>query len=144
MFQKYKNAEDFMNMNDVDFKEIQSAKTNFLSLSQLMETGNALGESERLSFVFLNLAHKVTDLRLGLTSSLLDAQGNVKTVEGLLFRSVDAKSAAEKNKIIPAMQDYVDASSKANDLKDISEYLNNKHADFMSAHVYYKNISSRK
>ena len=24
------------------------------------------------------------------------------------------------------------------------EYLNNKHADFMSAHVYYKNLASRK
>lgn len=144
MLRKYENAESFLHENEMDFSEIQSAKTHYLSLAQLSESGNALGKAEELSFIFLNLSHKVTDVRLGLTSSVLTAESNIKTTEGLLYRQVDAKSVAEKKIIIPSLQGYVDAQSRHNDLKDILEYLKNKHENFVAAHVYYKNIASRK
>lgn len=139
----YKTVQDFFALHQSKFDLVQNSDVKYLSLSQLMESGEALQRTEELAFDFLNLVNVVSEMSFGLSSAVLKSKECIKTTEGSLYRQLDG-SAAERKMLIPSMQSHVDATSVYADLLDLKEYLELKLAGFNSAHVYYKNLASRR
>ena len=139
----YNSAEEFFKANEAPMKEIGASNTKLMSMSELMTTGDVLTKCDELSYEFLRLMNVVSQIRLGLTASVIRAKEGVKTTEGVIYRALEG-SATEKKMLIPSMQEHVTASDKLADLTDISDYLQQKYEAFQSAHVYYKNLASRR
>ena len=106
----------------------------------MAESGDPLGESEDLAYLFLKLANICDDLRMGLTRSSLNAKADQKKVEGLLYRELSG-SAAEKSKVIQAEAKYVEATKIRNDLEDLASYLQMKHETLMANYYYYRSFN---
>ena len=143
MLPVYNTIQDFFALHQADIDLIQKSDVKFLSLAELMVTGEALQKTEELAFEFLNLVNLTSELSYGLTSSLLKAKENVKTIEGSLYRQLEG-SAAERKMLIPSMQNHVDAVAILADFTDMKDYLDLKLSVFNSAHVYYKNLAMRR
>lgn len=143
MLPVYNTVSDFFTMHQAKFDLIQKSDVKFLSLAQIMESGEALQKTEELAFDFLNLINITSELNFGLTSAVLKSKENVKTTEGSLYRQLDG-SAAERKVLIPSMQSHVDATAILSDLVDLKDYLDLKLAVFNSGHVYYKNLAQRR
>lgn len=146
MFSKrYKDSLDFHNNHQEKFDLIISASSKLKSMNQLGETGNALGEAERLTFEFLHLGTICSELLFGLTGSTLDAKSKIKQTEGIFFRDLSVKtSAIDKAKLVQCLPAYMEADRCYNDLLDLSEYIAMKKKDFEAAYYYYRDLSNRK
>lgn len=137
----YKSFEEFYASNADGFDKVLRAKTELKSPMECAQTGSAIVEAERLSYVFLNYKSLVTDLKLGLSASVLIAKDNMKAVRAELFKQSSEKAANAKERDVESHPKYIEAAKIYSQLNDIKEYLDLKHQDFDSCHYYYKNIA---
>lgn len=137
---RYESFDQFFRVNSESFKQVQSAKTQLKSPQQLGMSGNAIIESEKLAFHFLNLENLVSDLLFALGASVLDAKHDIKNQMGLAYRDLSG-SATERSKLIESDERVIKAHNKYNDLHDLEDYLKNKYSDFEKNHYYYKQLS---
>lgn len=137
---RYESFNQFFRLNKEDFQRVHSARKQMKSLAELGVTGNALIESEKLAYQYLNLKNLVSDLLFGIAASVLDAKHDIKNQKALSYR--DLKGAqGERNILLESDKRVVSANEKYNDLLDLELYLKNKYADFESCHYYYKQLS---
>ncbi len=141
---RYSNAEEFMAVNNENFTKVTSGAT-LLKQSRDLGTGFGGGpieEAERLSYVFLDLVNKCTDLMFGLSSSALNAKSGYKKAEAIGFREADGRV---KDKEFAAVSGdiYMNHVKNYNDLTDIKDYLQMKRDDFEKSHYYYKQMMGR-
>lgn len=139
---KYKCYDEFYHHNQVRFDAVQKAAAMLKAPDQLgndPSLGLAIAEAEKLSHFFLQCANTVTDLMFGVSASVLDAQANVNSVEGLLYGQKTG-GATDRNRAVVSDPIYLDAVKHQNDLTDLKKYLEHKREDFMANHYYYKGL----
>jgi len=139
MMRKYDNADEFMSLNSEKFGNIQIAGQALSSPSKLSTTGMPLQESERLSYVFLDLVNQCTDLLFGLSASAAIAKSKYKKEEAIAYRVADGR-VKDKEFTAVSGDEYMKWLQNHADLSDIHAYLSMKHADFEKAHFYYKQL----
>ncbi|MCH9665564.1 MAG: hypothetical protein K0U41_06905 [Gammaproteobacteria bacterium] len=136
---RYESFNQFFRINEKNFADVQSARKEMKSSSELGMTGDLFLEAEKLAFKYLNLDNLVSDLLFGVSASLLDAKHDIKNQMALAYRD---QSGAQGEKKIMAEADarVTTAVQKFNDLNDLNEYLNNKKKDFEKCYYHYKHI----
>jgi len=142
MYKRYASSEEFLALNKETMDMILRGSSLLKSSSSMGALGMPLQEAESLSYQFLNLMNKCTDLLFGLSSSVLNAKASSKKSEAICFIESDGRV---KDKEFKAISDetYLKFLKNYNDLDDIKSYLVQKHGDFEKNHYYYKNLSSR-
>lgn len=140
---RYTSYKEFADRNSKNFEKVVTAKTKLKSVADLSMSGRALDAAEELAFEFLNLKNIVTDLLFGLSASVLDAKTKIKETEGICFRDLDGKSAADRCKLLQCDPRFVNANQIFNDLNDLNEYLANKAKDFETSYYYYRGLSQK-
>lgn len=140
---RYKSFHHFFENNKENFKSVQRARKEMKSLQELGMGGNALAESEKLGYHYLNLKNLVSDLLFGVAGSVLDAKHDIKNQTALVYRDLTG-SAAERKIILESDIRVTTANQKYNDLLDTELYLKNKYEDFDSCHYYYKQLAQGK
>lgn len=137
---RYDSFDQFFRLNKENFQKVQSARKQMKSLSELGMTGDAIIESEKLAYLYLNLKSLVSDLLFGVAASVLDAKHNIKTQSAIVFRDLPGKQG-EKDRMLEADDRVIKANKSYHDLLDLELYMKNKYADFESCHYYYKQLS---
>lgn len=110
------------------------------SPQELGLSGQATLEAHRLSYVFLNFANLVTELRFGVIASLMDAKQGYRNANAQFMRSSN-KSVTANKELVYADEVYQREHKKYNDLFDLNEYLEKRYEGFMATHYYYKKLS---
>lgn len=116
------------------------ARGQLKSPQELGMSGDAIIESEKLAYHYLNLRNLVSDLLFGLSASVLDAKHDIKSQRALAYRDLTG-AQGERNTMADADSKVIKANQKFNDLNDLMEYLRNKYDDFEKDHFYYKQIA---
>lgn len=137
---RYEGFDQFFRLNKEDFQRVQAARKQMKSIQELGMTGNAIAESEKLAYSYLNLRNLVSDLLFGVAASVLDAKHDIKTQNAIVFREMTGAQGT-KTTLLEADPRVISAHKKYNDLLDLELYLKNKYSDFESCHYYYKQLA---
>jgi len=140
---RYDSFDQFFRLNEERFKRVQAARKELKSPQELGITGNALAESEKLAYHYLNLKNLVSDLLFGIGASVLDAKHLVKVQTAVAYRAA-VGPVSEKKIMIEASPIVEAAVEKFNDLGDLKDYLENKREDFETCYYYYRKVSGGK
>jgi len=138
---RYQDFNDFYARNQAAFKSVLMARTYMKSPQELSLSGQATLEAHRLSYVYLNFANLITELRFGVVASVMDAKQDYRNASAQFMRSSDQKSVTTKRELVFADTVYQREHKKYNDLFDLNEYLEKRYSDFMATHYYYKKLS---
>jgi len=139
---KYFNKEEFLAVNNENFSYVRSGASLLKRPEQMGMGGIPFAEAEQLSYTFLDLINKCSDLMLGLAASAADAKSRYKKAHALAFYRADGRV---KDKEFAADMDdtYQREHTNHNDLSDLFEYLKMKREDFDKSHYYYKQMLKR-
>jgi len=142
MYKRYASSEEFLAVNKEKMDLVIQGASLLKSPSTMGASGMPLQEAEMLSYKFLDLMNKCTDLLFGISSSALNAKSARNKAEALCYLESDGRV---KDKEFKASTDesYLKFSKNYNDLDDIKTYLTYKREDFEKNHYYYKNIANR-
>ena len=139
---RYLSFDDFYSRNQAAFQSVLAARGNMQSPQELGMSGQALLESERLSYVFLNFADLCSELQFGLSASVLDAKQDYRDASANFMRESGEKSVKAKEVMLFSDETYKKEVKRYNGLFDLSEYLDKRHSNFMACHYYYKNLAN--
>ena len=139
---KYLNKEEFLSVNGENFTYVQQGASLLKRPEQLGMGGIPYAEAEQLSYTFLDLINKCSDLMLGLAASAASAKSRYKKAHASAFYRADGRV---KDKEFAADMDdaYQREHDNHDDLDDLFNYLKMKREDFDKAHYYYKQMLKR-
>ena len=139
---KYYNKAEFLSVNEENFNYVKGGASLLKRPEQMGLGGIPLMEAEQLSYTFLDLINKCTDLMLGLSASAADAKSRYKKCHAQAFYQADGR-VKDKEFAADMDENYQTQIQNYNDLNDIFEYLKMKREDFDKSHYYYKQMLKR-
>lgn len=140
---KYKTYLEFESLNSEKLNMIQQSVRMLKSPDKMGEEGFILPEAEKLEHLFLTMVNTCSDILFGLSASVLDAQANVNSTEGLLYSKMEG-GATDRNRKVACDSVYLEVVKHFNDLTDLKKYLEHKREDFMSNHYFYRAMRNNK
>ena len=136
---KYLNKDEFLSVNKEVFEYVTSGSSLLKRPEQMGLGGIPYAEAEQLSYVFLDLINKSSDLMLGLAASAADAKSRYKRAYAVAFYRADGR-VKDKELAGDMDADFQRETTNHNDLDDVFNYLKMKREDFDKAHYYYKQM----
>lgn len=139
---KYLNKDEFLAVNGENFNYIKEGASLLKRPEQMGMGGLPFAEAEQLSYTFLDLINKATDLMLGLGASAADAKSRYKKAYARAFYDADGR-VKDKEQAADMNSQYQIETTNHNDLNDIFDWLKMKREDFDKCHYYYKQMLKR-
>lgn len=138
----YLNKEEFMSVNEQNYKFVLEGASLLKRPEQMGLGGLPLAEAEQLSYTFLDLINKATDLMLGLAASAARAKSRYKKCHASAFYRADGR-VKDKEFAADMDENYQREHGNYDDLDDLFNWLKMKREDFEKAHYYYKQMLKR-